>query len=343
MLSKSHHAAHLLKKLLALAAAVAASGALAADMLAIEGEALVAKAKPSAGKVSAQPMAQPGWSGNSHLLWSGGAAGAALELAIDVPAAAQYAMELYLTRAPDYAQLAIEVDGKPSSVAPNGYAPRLAAPSPTQIGKFPLQAGQHTLTLKITGKAAQSSGYLVGVDLVKLYPAGALADQGGSGGSLRRAAPAKAPASQPSGSPKEQPPQAPSKQPGAGCDSTCTGNVATVYRQAAGGGCQVWFRFPCSPYGCDSALGLCLASCSSNSECAQGAVCDTSRNLCASASTMCSDAFNVKMPNGQTQSCAPFKCVGGACNNVCTSPGDCAPGYTCNTTTAVCIPSPKKK
>ena len=315
MLSKRRHAVQFLT-LLALAAAVATSGALAADILAIEGEALVAKAKPSAGKVSAQPMAQPGWSGNSHLLWSGGAAGAALELVIDVPAAAQYAMELYLTRAPDYAQVAIEVDGKPSSAAPNGYAPRLAPPSPTQIGKFPLQAGPHTLTLKITGKAAQSSGYLVGVDLVKLYPAGALADQGGSGASPRRAAPAKPPASQPSGSPKEQggglPPQQPKSASG-DCPSTCVGNVASIFRKTEDGQCKLWFRTPCSPYNCDQANGVCRGLCMTNADCAQGALCNTSNNLCAPYGSTCKDGYIVLMSNGQEQSCYPKKCQAGAC------------------------------
>ena len=73
--------------------------------------------------------------------------------------------------------LAIEIDGKSSPAMFSGYAPRVAPPAPTQAGKFPLQAGARKLSLKINGKVAQSTGYLVGLDQVKFYPAGALGPQ----------------------------------------------------------------------------------------------------------------------------------------------------------------------
>jgi len=39
---------------------------------------------------------------------------------------------LYLTRAPDYAQLKMEVDGQASSPAPDGLAPKVMPPGPMQ-------------------------------------------------------------------------------------------------------------------------------------------------------------------------------------------------------------------
>jgi len=49
----------------------------------------------------------------------------------------------------------------------------------------------------------------------------------------------------------------------------------------------------------------------------------------------------VKQPNGQTQSCMPYKCVGGSCQNVCSTGGDCGPGYVCNASVGICIKTPK--
>ena len=64
----------------------------------VEAEQLVKanKALVNGGKVAVQPMAGfgPGWSGNAQLFWSGGAVGAVLDLLVDVPAAATYAVEL---------------------------------------------------------------------------------------------------------------------------------------------------------------------------------------------------------------------------------------------------------
>ena len=148
-----------------------------ATMFTVEAEQLVQANKTlvNGGKVSAQPMAGfgSGWSGNAQLFWSGGAVGAVLDLLVDVPAAATYAVELYMTRAPDYADLKIEVDGKPSPVLFSGYTPTVMAPNPMQVGKFSLQQGSRKVSFMIRGKYQQSTGYFVGIDQIRFYPAGA--------------------------------------------------------------------------------------------------------------------------------------------------------------------------
>jgi hypothetical protein len=323
---------------LLLAASIAVQ---AAEMFAVEGEALIAKAKASAGNIASQPMSRfgKGWSGDAHLLWTGGAAGAVLDLAVDVPAPGLYAVEIYFTRAPDYAQVAIEVDGKSSPATFSGYAPRVAPPAPMQAGKFPLQAGARKLSLKITGKVAQSTGYLVGLDQVKFYPAGDLAPQAqaprapapaaGSGVPLAQPAPAqRAAGSQSSPAPKQAGPE---------CDSTCTGNVSSVFRRTETGQCKLWFRVPCHPYDCESASGVCGQTCASDANCAQGSFCDTTTGLCAPMSTACIDAATVRSANRQTQSCIPYKCVTGACKSHCDSPNDCTPGYSCELSSGRCV------
>ena len=147
-----------------------------ANMFTIEGEQLVpaGKASVNGGKVVVQPMAGfgQGWSQNAQLFWSGGAVGAVLDLTVDVPAASAYAVEVYLTRAPDYADLRMEIDGKPSQVTFSGFAPTVMAPNPMQAGKFSLQPGARKVSFMITGKYQQATNYFVGIDRIVFYPAG---------------------------------------------------------------------------------------------------------------------------------------------------------------------------
>lgn len=148
----------------------------AAKAVNIEAELLTAPGKfqVNGGKVVMQPMTSfgSGWSGSRQLFWSGGATGAVLDLLVDIPASGTYAVELYLTRAPDYANLKIEVDGKPSPANFVGYAAKVTAPVPTQAGKFSLQAGQRRIAFMIVGKQQQSTNYFVGIDRIRLYPVG---------------------------------------------------------------------------------------------------------------------------------------------------------------------------
>jgi hypothetical protein len=145
-------------------------------LLNVEGEDLVkaVKIQVAGGQVTAQPMAGfgAGWSGDGQLFWSGGAVGAVLDLLVDIPAAATYAMELYPTRAPDYGQVKIQVDGQDAPATLDGYSPRVMAPTPRQIGKFALGQGQRKISFMIVGKNRSASGYLVGIDRIRLYPVG---------------------------------------------------------------------------------------------------------------------------------------------------------------------------
>jgi hypothetical protein len=152
-----------------------------AMLLNVEGEDLVKaqKVQVNGGQVSVQPMSGfgVGWSGDGQLYWSGGSKGAVMDLKVDIPVAAAYALELYLTRAPDYAQVKIQVDGQDAPVTRDGnsldsYSPRVMQPTPRQIGKFSLAQGEHTISLMIVGKNSLSTDFLVGIDRIRLYPSG---------------------------------------------------------------------------------------------------------------------------------------------------------------------------
>jgi len=133
----------------------------------------VGKVQIRGGQALIQDMAGfgPGWSGNAQLFWHSGAPGAALDLLIDVPSDGAWVVQIALTQAPDYGQLAFEVDQHPASPAFDGYATGVAGPVTVDLGTFAMQKGPRRVSLKITGRNPASTGLLVGVDRVTLQPA----------------------------------------------------------------------------------------------------------------------------------------------------------------------------
>ncbi len=117
--------------------------------------------------------------------------------------------------------------------------------------------------------------------------------------------------------------------------SSCTGDSLTPPGTCdSAGGCSVPVPKSCAPYACSA--GACKLTCANDGDCAAGATCDTNKGLCAVSGATCTDAFTVKQPNGQTQSCSPYKCVGGACQQQCVNGNDCATGYDC--VASSCVP-----
>lgn len=140
----------------------------------IEAEERVSKKKfqVAGGRVAIQSMQSFGsdWSGGAQLFWSGGAPGAVLDLEVPVPRDGRYTVELYLTRAPDYGDLEIEVDGKPAETKFVGYGPVVGLGGAVVLGNFQLAAGARRISLMIAGKAEQSTGYFAGIDRIRLLP-----------------------------------------------------------------------------------------------------------------------------------------------------------------------------
>lgn len=141
---------------------------------AFEAERLMAagKAQVGGGQAVAQDMAGfgPGWSNNAQLFWHGGAVGATLDLLIDVPGDGAWVVEIALTQAPDYGQLAFEVDQHPAGQVFDGYAPQVAGPVTVALGSFAMQRGQRLVSLKIVGRNPSSTGFLAGIDRILLSP-----------------------------------------------------------------------------------------------------------------------------------------------------------------------------
>jgi len=156
-----------------LSAAVAS--ALALRTIGIEAESLLQAnaVRAAAGGVDAQAMDGfgTGWSGNAQLFWHGGEVGAVLDLQIEVPHDGAWEVEIALTQAPDYAQLAFEVDQHRAAATFDGYAPRVVGPVTVRLGTFAMRHGLRPRALMITGRHEASTGFLVGIDRVLLRPA----------------------------------------------------------------------------------------------------------------------------------------------------------------------------
>jgi hypothetical protein len=112
--------------------------------------------------------------------------------------------------------------------------------------------------------------------------------------------------------------------------TSCKGDV-DVISVCDGAGCTQLASYACVPYTCAKNGVECTSHCTSNADCGQGAECNTARGECASYFGTCEDARTVKSPAGSLSSCAPYRCVAGACQQQCSVdiPGDCAAGWSC--------------
>lgn len=141
-----------------------------------EGEDIVSSGKMTAsgGKVSVQPMTGygQGWSGGAQLFWGGGQPGAVLDLVLDIPAEGIYEVELYMTRAPDFGRLRIQVENKNVGERFDGYASTVTPSGAISLGTFALRQGPAKLSFMIDGKNPQSSNYFAGIDFIRLTRVG---------------------------------------------------------------------------------------------------------------------------------------------------------------------------
>ncbi|WP_165228385.1 DUF2961 domain-containing protein [Aquisphaera insulae] len=138
----------------------------------VEGERMKVLGK-TAGDVTEQAMGGFGesWSGDSQLIWPVRESGATLELELPVAKAGSYDLAAAFTKAGDYGAFGLTLDGKPlQAIDLYEPAPRVVHTGPVPLGKVTLDAGNHVLGVRVTGKNPSSTGYLFGLDWVKLTP-----------------------------------------------------------------------------------------------------------------------------------------------------------------------------
>ena len=111
----------------------------------------------------------PRWSGDQQVFASG-QTGSVLGFSLAVPATGQHPLNLYATLAPDFGIIQPLVDGQPVGEPIDLYAPLVLPSGRIALGLIHLTAGTHTLSFRVVGKNAASSGYSLGLDALTMAP-----------------------------------------------------------------------------------------------------------------------------------------------------------------------------
>ena len=128
-------------------------------------EAEAAGATANGGAVANQNMRQFGsWSGDQQIIWTGNRPGQLLRIPFNVAAAGEYNVVVHMTKANDFGDVAIGMDGKQLATF-SGFSTRVE-PAQINLGKVRLRRGRNELIFSVTGKFSRSSGYRVGVDRI---------------------------------------------------------------------------------------------------------------------------------------------------------------------------------
>ena len=137
---------------------------------ALEGEAMKILEK-SGGNPKPQDMDGHGaaWSGDCHLWWTDAKPDDRLVLEVPVKEAGKYKVIVNLTKAIDYGIVQLSLDdtklGGPIDLFNDG----VVATGPIDLGTHDLAAGNHKLTIQITGANEKAvKAYMAGLDYVKL-------------------------------------------------------------------------------------------------------------------------------------------------------------------------------
>ena len=139
---------------------------------AVEGEDLKIVEKTGDGTTEVQSGAGFKWSGHKQIWWRDGKPGDKLVLSLPVEKAGKYRLVANLTKAIDYGivQLSLDDDplGEPIDLLNDGVVAKRH-----QLGTHQLSAGEHKLTVEITGANPDAvKRHMFGLDYLKLEPAG---------------------------------------------------------------------------------------------------------------------------------------------------------------------------
>lgn len=110
------------------------------------------------------------WRGGAQLLYPATAAGQSIRLAFTAPVEADYGLAAMLTRKSNYGQLSFSLDDQTvlANTASNPFEGYAATEQATYLplGGAHLTAGQHWITVTVTGHNASSTGFQAGVQFI---------------------------------------------------------------------------------------------------------------------------------------------------------------------------------
>ncbi|MBI2300085.1 MAG: C1 family peptidase [Armatimonadetes bacterium] len=108
-----------------------------------------------------------GWDG-AQQLFCGGTEGGSIAFELPVDAGGLYQLDLYATRAPDFATLRIAVDGLVLLPALDLFGPQVVPTGRVRLGVMPLKVGRHALQVHAATKNPAAQGWHFGLDAVTL-------------------------------------------------------------------------------------------------------------------------------------------------------------------------------
>lgn len=140
---------------------------------AIEGEGM-SVLRRTGGNVQAQDMLEFGdaWSHAKQLWWTSAKPGDVLELGFKVEKAGAYELIVAMTKAVDYGQFRLSVNGTPVGDVIDLFNNGVIHTGKVSLGEVRLKRGQNTLRVEVVGTNPASSGdrYMFGLDFIKLIP-----------------------------------------------------------------------------------------------------------------------------------------------------------------------------
>ena len=126
------------------------------------------------GNVDSQDMAhfKDKWTNGDQLWWTGARPGSKLTLALPVAAAGNYCVQVVMTKAIDYGIVQFSIDGQKIGEPIDLFNKGVIRTKPLELGTLSLDAGEHKLTIEVTGANPEAKkSYMVGLDEVLLVPA----------------------------------------------------------------------------------------------------------------------------------------------------------------------------
>ncbi|MCL2119147.1 MAG: DUF2961 domain-containing protein [Planctomycetaceae bacterium] len=110
------------------------------------------------------------WHNDKQLWWTGARPGDELKIKIQVENSGRQKFVVGMTKAVDYGQVQFSIDGKDIGGIVDLYHDGVIHSGMVTIGTVDLPAGEHVLGVKITGKNAQSTSFMFGMDKFEFRP-----------------------------------------------------------------------------------------------------------------------------------------------------------------------------
>lgn len=114
-------------------------------------------------------------------------------------------------------------------------------------------------------------------------------------------------------------------------EESCSDGVETFSATCdKAGACGATKTKKCEPFVCQG-TSCGSAPCGSDKDCAPKFRCDAKKQDCVPKdAASCDGDHIITNPDGTSSDCAPFKCDGSVCKDMCASVKDCVSGYVCN-------------